>query len=119
MISACANGKAALVDARAGKLIRLIDIGQGPDAVILDAARRKAFIPCGRDGALTVIDLDAAGGATVSGSVPTAKGARTGALDPTDGTLYLPTADFGAAPAGGGRPQAVAGSFRVIAVSPQ
>ncbi|MGJ3647014.1 YncE family protein [Sphingomonas sp. GlSt437] len=117
VISACGNSKAALVDAKAGKLIRLLDIGQGPDAVILDAARRKAFIPCGRDGTLVVIDLDARGGAKVIDTVATAKGARTGALDPTDGTVYLPTADFGPAPAAGGRPQPVAGSFRVLAVS--
>lgn len=117
LISACANGKAAVVDAKAKQLVKLLDIGAGPDAVILDAPRRLAFIPCGRDGTLTVIALDGPGAPAVTGSVKTGVGARTGALDPATGKLYLPTADFGPAPASGGRPAMVPGSFHILVVS--
>ena len=116
LISACANGRAALVNAKSGKLVRLLAIGQGPDAVIMDSARRLAFIPCGKDGVLEMIALDAAGGPKVVGTIKTEIGARTGALDPADGTLYLPTARFGPPAAAGGRPVATAGSFHLIVV---
>lgn len=118
LISACANNKAAIVNARTKRLIKLIDIGARPDAVILDEQRRLAFIPCGGDGTLSIISLDAAGGPKVMATVKTAIGARTGALDASTGRLYLPTADFGAAPAGGGRRPVLPGTFRVLVVSP-
>ena len=116
LIGACANGKAAVVDARRRKLVALIDIGRGPDAVILDAKHRLAFIPCGRDGVLDVLALDGSAGIRKVASITTGIGARTGALDPTDGAIYLPTAEFGPTPAGGGRPVAKPGSFHVLVV---
>lgn len=119
LISACANGKAAIVNAKAKRLVRLVDIGARPDAVILDEQRRLAFIPCGGDGTLSVIALDGARAPRVTATVKTAPGARTGALDAATGRLYLPTADFGAAPAGGGRRPMTPGSFRILVVSPE
>ncbi|TPG38668.1 gluconolactonase [Sphingomonas koreensis] len=117
LISACANGKAVVIDAKAHKMVGLLDIGQGPDAVIMDSARRYAFIPCGRDGTLSMVTLDAAGGPKVTGTVKTEIGARTGALDPSTGTLYLPTARFRPAPAGGGKPSAIPGSFHILVLT--
>ena len=119
LISACANGKAAVVDAKAHRLVTLLDIGSGPDAAIVDAKRRLAFIPCGKDGVLEVIALDAPGGAKVIATVKTEAGARTGALDPSDGSLYLPTARFSPPATAGARPTALAGTFHVLAVSPR
>lgn len=119
LISACANGKAAVVDARAHRLVTLLDIGSGPDAAIVDAKRRLAFIPCGKDGVLEVIALDAPGGAKVIATVKTEAGARTGALDPSDGSLYLPAARFSPPATAGARPTALAGTFHVLAVSPR
>ncbi len=104
---------------RTGKLRTLLAIGQGPDAVILDAARRTAFIPNGRDGTLSVIALDGPGAPSVVDTVKTGVGARTGALDPSDGALYLPTANFAPPATGGARPTMVPGSFHVIVVTRQ
>jgi DNA-binding beta-propeller fold protein YncE len=58
LIAACANGKAAIVTGSSRKLSQLVDIGAGPDAVILDSQRRLAFIPCGKDGVLDVLSLE-------------------------------------------------------------
>lgn len=116
LISACDNGKAAVVDARTMTLTHLIDIGAGPDAVIMDAPHRRAYIPCGRSGTLIEVALDGAQGAHAVGKVDTAAGARTGAIDPATGTIYLPTATPMAPPPGehhAYRP----GSFRVLVVS--
>ena len=118
LIAACANGKAAIVDAGTGRLTQLVDIGRGPDAVMIDAGRRLAFIPCGRDGTLEVLSLDAPGHVTRIATVPTETGARTGTIDPKSGTLYLPTARFGAPVAAGKRPPAQAGSFHLVVVRP-
>jgi len=118
LIAACANGKAAVVDAARRRLVSLLDIGKGPDAVLLDAKRRLAFIPCGRDGTLVEIALDGATGPRVVVTIPTEIGARTGALDPRDGAIYLPTARFGPPPAAGLRPAQIPGSAHVLVVRP-
>jgi YVTN family beta-propeller protein len=119
LISACANGKAAVVDAKAHRLVTLLNIGAGPDAAIVDANRRLAFIPCGKDGVLDVIALDAPGGANIIATVKTEPGARTGALDPRDGSLYLPTARFSPPATAGARPAALPGTFHVLVISPR
>ncbi len=118
LISACANGKAAIIDAHTRKVLKLIDIGKGADAVIMDDERRLAFIPCGRDGVLDILSLDAPGGVMKVGSVQTEVGARTGALDPGTGAIYLPTAKFAPPAAPGGRPTPVPGSFHILVVKP-
>ncbi|MDB5706693.1 MAG: YncE family protein [Sphingomonas bacterium] len=117
LIAACANGKAAVADLRTGH-VTLLAIGLGPDAVIMDVARGKAFIPCGRDGNLAVIDI-AGTTATVVGTIATEPGARTGALDPRDGTIYLPTAKFGPPATAGGRPVAIPGTAHILVVARQ
>ena len=119
LIAACANGKAAVVDPAAGRVTQLLDIGRGPDSVMIDSARGLAFIPCGRDGELDVIALSGHGPLAVSERVPTELGARTGAVDPTTGFVYLPTARFGPAPAAGGRPPILPGSFHILVVAPR
>lgn len=116
LIAACANGKAAVVDPAAGRVTQLLDIGRGPDTVMIDSARGLAFIPCGRDGELDVIALTRGHPLAVTERVATETGARTGAVDPATGLVYLPTARFGPPPAGGGRPPILPGSFHVVVV---
>lgn len=118
MISACANGKAAVVDL-ATKAVSLLPIGLGPDAVIIDRPRGVALIPCGKDGTLSVIDIASPGAATVIATVPTEPGARTGAVDRSTGNVYLPTARFGPPATAGGRPVMIPGSAHILVVSPK
>ena len=115
LISSCGNGKAAIVDLGTQTLTDLIPIGSGADAVIMDEARGLAFIPCGQTGVLDVLSLSGAK-VTHAATVATEVGARTGALDPRTGTLYLPTAKFGPPATAGGRPPMVPGSFHVLVV---
>ena len=117
LIAACANGVAAIVDPHTGKQTGTVAIGEGPDAVILDEPRALAFIPSGKSGTLEILRLSN-GSVKSVGRIATATGARTGALDPKTGNLYLPTARFGLAVAGQGRPPQIAGSFAVLVVSP-
>lgn len=115
-ISACANRKAAVVDVRHHRLVGLLDIGSGPDTVLVDTQRRLAFIPCGRDATLIVIALD--GGAKVVEVIRTEAGARTGTLDPATGKIYLPTADFAPPATAAARPQPKPGTFHILVVAP-
>jgi len=117
LIAACANGKAAIVDAQSHRLVKLIGIGLGPDAVILDTARGLAFIPCGKDGVLDILSV-AEAEVTYVGRLQTEVGARTGALDPTTGMLYLPTAKLAPPAILGARPKPIAGTFHVVVVRP-
>lgn len=116
VISACGNGVAKFT-APDGKDMGGVKIGPRPDGAVFDEARQLALIPSGADGALSVIRLTPK--PSVVASVPTTKGARTIALDPATGVVYLPSAQYGPSPAGGGRAAILPGTFAVLAVSPQ
>ncbi|HEY2661835.1 MAG TPA: hypothetical protein VGI79_19095 [Caulobacteraceae bacterium] len=117
LIAACANKTAKVIRAADGKDLATLAIGAGPDAVIYDAARKLAFIPCGRDGILEVIAVRGAGDVAIVQTLKTQAGARTGALDPKTGAIYFPTAHFVAA-AGAAKPAAAPGTFELLIVSP-
>jgi len=116
-LSACANGVAALVDVRARRLVRLLPIGTGPDTAIWQDSAQRFLVPCGRSGTLAIISLTG-GQARVEPSIITEPSARTAALDPVSGTLYLPAARFGAAVVGGRAPL-VPGSFHLVVLAPR
>jgi hypothetical protein len=118
LITACANRVALVIDAASGKTIATLPIGADPDAVLVDTARGLAFIPCGGTGtlvALTIADVDHIAVAAV---IPTQRGAKTGAIDPRDGRIYLPTATLGLAAAGAKRGAPVPGSFTLLVLAP-
>jgi DNA-binding beta-propeller fold protein YncE len=115
LLSACANKVAALVRAATGKLEGTLPIGARPDGAFYDPVRRRAYVPAGGDGNLTVIDARGARPRVVA-TVPTQAGARTGAVDPATGRVYLPTARFDPPAAPGQRPKMVPGSFEVLVV---
>jgi DNA-binding beta-propeller fold protein YncE len=115
LVSACANGVAKLVRASTGAIAGEIAIGPRPDGAFADPARHRAYIPSGGDGTLTVLDTSGSLPRLLA-RVPTQAGARTGAVDPATGRVYLPTARFTPAAAPGQRPRAVPGSFEVLVV---
>src|SRR5207302_7370875 len=71
LIASCGKGVAKVVSAVDGKEVASIPIGKGPDAVIYDAQRELAFIPCGRDGVLEVISVADPAHVTLVQHVPT------------------------------------------------
>lgn len=114
ILSACRGGVARISNADTGAEVATVPIGNRPDFALYDTKRQTGYVPSG-DGKLTVIDFSG-GKPVAAGTVEVPMGARTGTLDPETGRIYLPTADFGPAPAGGGRPQALPDTFRVIVV---
>jgi YVTN family beta-propeller protein len=120
LFSVCDGKHMAVVNADTGKVIATPDIGEGPDAAAFDAKHGLAFSSNG-DGTLTVVKENSPDSFTVVQTVETQKGARTMALDPTTGRIYLPTAEVGPRPAPTAdkphpRPSIVPGSFVVLAV---
>jgi len=118
VISACGNGVASVTDTLSGKVVATLAIDQGPDFVLADETRHRAFIPCGSSGTLVEIATDDAAAVRVIAHIPTAVSARTGAIDPRDGRIYLPSAKFDAPAPGERRGQLVPGSFAVLVVAP-
>lgn len=115
LISACANGVAKILDAASGREVASLSIGARPDAVLMDAGRGLAYIPSAMTGTLAVIALNGPASNTIIDTVPTRRGARTGAVDIKTGKIYLPSADYGAA-APGQKPEPKPGTFAVLVV---
>ena len=114
LISVCANGGVDILDAGSGKALATLTVGGFPDAVIYDDQRHLALVPSGRSGTLSVIALSGAGDNTIIDTVPTQIGARTGAVDPTTGKVYLPTAEYVLPVPAGQRPTPKPGTFTVL-----
>jgi len=119
LISACANHVALVVDAVSGKTLATLTIGGDPDAVLVDAARGLAFIPCGGSGTLIALSIADPNNIAIVGVIPTQRGAKTGAVDPRDGRIYLPAATLGPVEAGAKRGKPVPGSFTILVLAPK
>ena len=94
----CSNKKMVVLNDESGKIITTLPIGSGVDAAGFDDKEKFAFASNG-EGTLTVVREDAADKFSVAETVTTQRGARTMAVDRKTHKVYLPTAQFGEAPA--------------------
>ena len=117
LISSC-DGSAHVVRAATGVEVASLPTAKGADAVIYDAARKLAFIPC-RTGTLEILSFADPAQITVVQHLPTQVGTRTGTLDPATGRIYSMAAKFDAPPAtAGGRAQALQSTYEVLVIAP-
>jgi YVTN family beta-propeller protein len=86
------TGEMGIVDAGSGKVVATIPTGAGTDATSYDPASGLAFASNGRDATLTVVHEDAPNQFALAQNATTGLGARTMALDPQTGDVYLVTA---------------------------
>jgi YVTN family beta-propeller protein len=91
LFAAC-TGEMGVVDADSGKVVATIPTGAGTDATRYDPATGLAFASNGRDATLTAVHEDAPNQFTLAQNATTILGARTMALDPKSGDVYLVTA---------------------------
>lgn len=122
LFAVCGNKLMIIVDAKSGKTITTLPIGDGCDGVAFDPKMKLAFASCG-DGTITVIKEEPKDKFTVLETIKSQKGARTICINPTNGILYLTTPDFGAKPeptAENPKPRAsiVPNSFKVLVFAP-
>jgi DNA-binding beta-propeller fold protein YncE len=117
------NNLMVMMDSTSGKVVTTVPIGPGVDANSFDPAAKLAFASCGGDGTVTIAREDSPDKLTVVQKLPTARGARTMALDPKTHNIYLASVDYeapaapAAQPAPGQRPprpKPVPNSFKVL-----
>ena len=92
----CANQKMIVMNAENGKVVKVIPIGKGVDAIAFDPFRRIAFSANG-EGNVTIVS-EKIGDSYRAETLQTQKGARTIALDPQSHDFYVVSAEFGVTP---------------------
>jgi YVTN family beta-propeller protein len=109
-----------VLDSETGKVIAQLPIGDRCDGVVFDAQLGYIFTSNG-EGTLTMVQEVTADSFRVVATIPTKRGARTLALDEQTHHIFLPTAEFEAAPPATPenprpRPKIVPGTFQVLEV---
>jgi DNA-binding beta-propeller fold protein YncE len=116
LFSGCRSGVMAVSDYQAGKVVATAQIGAGVDGTAFDAASGNVFAS-NADGTLTVIHQDSPDQYRVIENVPTPQGSRNMGLDSTNHRVFVVSAKFGPAPAGGrGRGPVLPGSFTLMTI---
>jgi hypothetical protein len=116
VFSGCRSGVMAVSDYQSGKVVATAPIGSGVDGAGYDARSGEAFASAA-DGTLTVIHQDAPDKYSVIQTLQTAVGSRNMGLDPSNHKVFLVSAEFGPAPAGGrGRGPVLPGTFSLLVV---
>jgi YVTN family beta-propeller protein len=92
LFATCANNVLIVVDADSGTNVATLPIGSSTDGAAFDPIRKRAFSSNG-DGTLSVIQEKDDHTFVSAGTVKTPLGARTMAIDPSSGRLFLVTAD--------------------------
>jgi YVTN family beta-propeller protein len=122
LFSVCRNKKMVVVDAQNGTIITTLDIGGGVDGCAFDSGLKRAYSSNG-EGTVTVVQEENMNKYYVLGTIQTNRGARTICLDHKTHHIYLPTAEFGAAPEPTAenphpRPIIKPGTFTIIDLGP-
>lgn len=101
LFSGCGNKVMVVSDADAGKVVASVPIGDGVDQGAYSPNQRLVFMANG-EGSLSVIGQSGTDSYLDLDRAPTRKFARTLALDPVSGAVYLVTADVHVTPAPAG-----------------
>lgn len=121
---ACDNMKMAVVDSNRGNVMTSLTIGPGADSICYDPNRNLIFTANGSGyGSVSIIRQHTTDSYGVIQNLPTMQHARTMAVDPSSGTVYVVTTLYGAdlrhAPTNGIgtlRLNPVDGSFQVLVI---
>jgi DNA-binding beta-propeller fold protein YncE len=116
LFSGCRSGVMAVSDYQAARMVATAPIGTGVDGAGYDPASANAFA-ASADGTLTVIHQDGPDQYHVVDTLQTAPAARNMGLDPANHRIYIVSAKFRPAPAGGrGRGAVLPGSFSLMVI---
>ena len=116
LFSGCRSGVLAVSDYAAGSIVATVPIGAGVDGCAFDPTYGDVFAS-NADGTLTVIHQDSPDRYHVVENIETPPFSRNLGLDQTTHRLFVASATFGQAPAGGrGRGPMVAGSFTLLQI---
>lgn len=93
LFAGCVNSKLLVVNALDGAVVSTLPIGKHSDAVAYDQRTKRVFSSNG-EGTLSVIQQQSADQYTSLAEIPTRLGARTMALDPMSGRVFLMTGEY-------------------------
>ncbi len=93
LFAAC-DGQMGVIDADRGTVIATLPTGAGTDATRFDPALMLAYASNGRDGTLTVVHEDSPSHFSIVQNAKSETSARTMALDPQSGAIFLVTAQM-------------------------
>jgi hypothetical protein len=123
LFAACTNLRMVALNAATGQTVAALPIGYGADAIGYDPNRGLIFTANGgSDGSLTIIRQDVTDTYAVIQTLPTRQNARTLAINPSNGEVYIASVIYGAVlnnPPINGAPlkmSAVDNSFQVLVV---
>lgn len=120
LFTSCVNGRLIVVDTGSGREVATAPIGQGTDAAAYDPVRRRVLSSNGRDGTISVIQQVDADTYRPLAPVQTQVSARTMAIEPSTGRLFVAAADVdpAAAPSAAGKRKFVPGSLKLLVYAP-
>jgi hypothetical protein len=118
VLTVCDNGFLKVFNVQTARLVASIPVGRGADAVMFDSKRRRAFVPSGDSGSLSVIAVRSATDIALVQTLTTQPGTRLGAVDIDTGRVYLPSAKFGPPTPPSHYPSVRPGSFEFLVVGP-
>jgi YVTN family beta-propeller protein len=116
---AAGNKMMAVVNYENGKIVTTLPIGEGCDGLVFDKKQKLIFTSNG-EGTLSVIKEKNADQFELVENAVTLKSARTIAIDESNGTIYLPAANFEPQPAGtieNKRTPVIPGTFKILVVA--
>lgn len=122
VFATCINKVMVVMNADNGKQIASVPIGASSDGAAFDA-KRKLVLSSNGEGTLSVIAEKDADHFNAQSDVATAKSARTIAIDPDSGNLFLPAASIAkiepsAMPGGRPRTSYTPGSLKLLVLAP-
>ena len=115
LFSGCRSGLLAVSDYEAGKVVATVPIGAGVDGAGYDPASGDVFAS-NADGTLTVVHQDDPDHYHAVQTIQTPQGSRNMGLDPSNHRVFVVSAMFGPAPAGGRRGPVLPGSFTLMVI---
>ena len=114
----CANATMAVIDVRTGRVVAMLPIGHGSDAVAFDPGRGRVFSANGRDGTVSVYQQRTPDRYAALPTIETVVSARNMTVDPRTGRLFVVGADTDPPAAAGGRPRIRPGTVRAMIFDP-
>jgi YVTN family beta-propeller protein len=122
LFSTCHNKMMTMLDTQSGKVVGTAPIGTGVDGAAFDDSTQLAFASCG-EGVTTILKEETPEKLSVVQTLKTERSARTMVLDPKTHRMYLPSAQFEAAPSPSPgsspvRPTIVPNTLKLLIYSP-
>jgi DNA-binding beta-propeller fold protein YncE len=121
LFTSCTNESMVVVDTDTGREVGTLPIGRGTDAAAFDPKRKRVYSSNGVSGTLSVIEEKDPNHFESLGDVGTVLTARTMAIDPETGRIFLAAADLDPAappPTSGRNLKTIPGSFKLLFLDP-